>query len=70
MVKTMFLYGTDDVVVATCLDGITCFGRRVWESDSLEWYVTVLTPGGEVFMEIDLYMRYHKDVDKLERMGI
>ena len=70
MTKTMLLYGTDDVVVAKCLDGITCYGRRVWESDTFEWYVTVLTPGGELFMDIDLYIQFHNDVDKIERMCV
>lgn len=70
MTKTMLRYGTDDVVIAECLNGITYHGRRVWVSDSFEWYVTVLTPGGELFMDIDLYMQYYDDVDKLERMCV
>lgn len=50
MIKTLFLYGTDDLVSARRLN-LTIWGRRVWESAD-KWYVEIMIAGNQYFMRL------------------
>lgn len=61
----MFVYGTDDLVSARRLD-VVARGRGVWESLDGEWYVAVMTAGGQYFMPLADFMIDYRSIERAE----
>lgn len=66
MIKKMYLYGTDDQVIA-CRTEYTAYGRGVWQSDNGTRYVVVMTAGGQYFMTLADFVVNRRKIEHIER---
>lgn len=66
MEKKMYIYGTDDLVIARRID-LTAYGRSVWESADGARFVAVMTAGGEYFMPLADFARDRRKIKHIER---
>lgn len=64
--KKMFVYGTDDLVIARRIDD-TAYGRGVWKSDDGTRYVVVMTAGGQYFMTLVDFVVNRQNIEHIER---
>ena len=64
--KKMFVYGTDDFVIARRIDD-TAYGRGVWKSDDGTRYVVVMTAGGQYFMALVDFIANRQKIEHIER---
>lgn len=64
--KKMFVYGTDDLVIARRIDD-TAYGRGVWKSDDGTRYVVVMTAGGQYFMALADFVVNRQKIERIER---
>lgn len=61
----MFLYGTDDTLIARRID-VIAYDRGVWESVDGVWYVVVTVGGDHYFMSLADFANDRRHMERVE----
>lgn len=61
----MFLYGTDDTLIARRID-VIAYDRGVWESADGVWYVVVTVGGDRYFMSLVDFANDRRHMERVE----
>ena len=61
----MFLYGTDDTLIARRID-VIAYDRDVWETADGVWYVVVTVGGDHYFMSLVDFANDRRHIERVE----